>query len=170
MTAAEDQLALYVPFGGRKLSRSELFRLLRRIYGPGIPWFLGSAYEGHAWNDAELILHELAHMTQFDFGKRIPVGGMEPTWQMMFDQTEAMAEDDADDHEVHAITVELLASHALGLPLCRRTLVKAGIRNCVNLKDAKAFDARVSVAERDPAVRADADQVLALIDLVWKGH
>lgn len=162
--------ALYVPFGGRKLSRSRLFQLLRRIYGPGIPWFLGSAYEGHAWNDAELILHELAHMTQFDFGKRIPVGDMEPTWQMMFDAVQGKPTDEADYHEVHAITVELLTSHTLGLPLCRRTLVKAGIRNCVNLKDAKAFDARVSVAERDPAVRADADQVLALIDLVAAGR
>jgi hypothetical protein len=168
--AAADLPALYVPFGGRKLSRSKLLQLLRRIYGPGIPWFLGSAYEGHAWNDAELILHELAHMTQFDFGKRIPVGAMEPTWQMMFDAVEGKPKDKADDHEVHAITVELLTSHALGLPLCRRSLVRTGARNCVTLKDAKAFDARVSMAERDPAVRADADQVLALIDLVAGGH
>jgi hypothetical protein len=110
---------LYKPFRDvhAKPTRRELINLLRRIYGPGIPWFMGSAYEGHALNDAELILHELAHMTQFDFGKRIPVGAMEPTWKMIFDRTEAMAEDDADDHEVHAITVELLTSEALGLPL-----------------------------------------------------
>ncbi len=169
MTPA-DLPTLYVPFGGRKLSRSRLLQLLRRIYGPGIPWFMGSAYEGHAFNDAELILHELAHMTQFNFGKRIPVGAMEPTWKMIFDRTEAMAEDDADDHEVHAITVELLTSEALGLPLSRRLLISAGIRNCANLKDAGAFDARVAASERDPAVRADADQVLALIDLVAAGH
>jgi hypothetical protein len=162
---------LYEPFQSSrgKPGRVQLVRLLRRLYGPGIPTYPGSPYAGTALNDAELVLHELAHMTQFDFEGRVPVGDMEPTWQVMFDATDEMAEEDADQHEVEAVAIVLLASGALGLPLARIPLVKAGARNTAQLRsEPTKFDALVSEAEGAPAVRSAADQVVALIDLTWE--
>lgn len=162
---------LYEPFQSsrRKPGRAQLIRLLRRLYGPGIPTYPGSPYEGTALNDAELVLHELAHMTQFDFEGRVPVGDMEPTWKIMFDATDEMAKEDADQHEVEAVAIVLLTSGALSLPLARIPLVKAGARNTAQLRgEPTKFDALVSEAEGAPAVRSAADQVLALIDLTWE--
>lgn len=161
---------LYRPFqtSPRKPTRADLIQLLRRLYGPGIPTYPGSPYEGEKINDAELVLHELAHMTQFAFEAPVPVGDMEPTWKTMKDGLDEMSDEDADSHEVNAITIVLLVSRVLKLPLARDLLIDAGARNSLLLhNNTRKFAALVTEAEANPTVRALADQVLALIDMQW---
>jgi hypothetical protein len=107
-------------------------------------------------------------MTQFDFDERPLIGGMVPTWDVMKVALDEMADEDADLHEVRAITIVLLVSRVLKLPLARDLLIKAGSRNSavLYLQPGK-FEALVTKAERDPTVRFGADQVLALIDIQW---
>src|SRR5688572_12607568 len=100
---------LWRPFSGaaRKPTRRELVRLLRRIYGADSPEYLGSPYEGDPLDAAEIILRELAHLTQIPSELPLEVGNLEPTWDRIHDHIRQLGVADADGHEIRAIAIEL---------------------------------------------------------------
>jgi len=91
---------LYRPFRGvKRPPRRQLIALLRELYGSDIPTYPGSPYSGTPLNHAEIVLHELAHMTQFGLEPSLYVGRMKCTWDMMLDGIRALPKLEADWHD-----------------------------------------------------------------------
>ena len=155
----------------RRPTLSEVVALLRRLYGPQVPYFPSSPYVDTRWDPAELILHELAHATQLDREVLIRRGGMGPSWERM---NARLFEDDrralADRHEVRTIAIEIGVARRLRLPFDPARLLSSGGKNCRCwdlAKDYKRFGRNVARASRTPAVWFGIQYVLDLLDAEW---
>lgn len=155
---------------GRKPTRPELTRLLCWVYGSPVPQYAGSPYQETKLDPVEIVLHELAHMTQIPGLFPPELGNMAPTWDVMMDHlNKRVPKEVADEQEIRTIAIVLGAARSLRLPLSRYRLVASGARNSHLLhSDVKTFDARVAQAEADRAVRCDVQRVLDLLDEVWQ--
>lgn len=152
----------------REPTRSELLELLRRLYGPGIPRHKGSPYAGSPLDDAELVLHELAHATQIPGELPMRPGRMRPSWLSMTQDLKSIPRWLADRHEIRAVAITLGASRRLRLPLEWGCLVEAGAHNSYKAyKHMLRFERCVERAERTLAVRRGVQQVLEIVDQAW---
>lgn len=165
------------PFGGspRAPTRAELRALVCRVYGPRLPSYFGSPFEGTRNDAFELVMHELAHFAQLPAVKFVPGRG-ERASDVAFDLLVKKGNVLADRHEVRAIAVTLMVARALRLPLERRSLVVSGARNSqllngfgprprINREDD--FERLVALATRTPAVRRATQTILDLLDREW---
>jgi len=106
----------------RRRSLRGKVRVFRKIWGPGIEemQFEGAPYADQAVNDAELVLHELAHQTLLPPNYTFSPGRMEKndaffTVQKYIVNLKSPFLQDL--HEIKAIAIELVVSNKIGLGL-----------------------------------------------------
>lgn len=142
--------------------------LLKTVYGPEIPEYVGSAYAETRYDHAELVLHELSHAVQIQ-GLEIVPGKMSPGWDIADRYIKRLSKGLADRHEIRAIATTIRVAKSLRLPFERHRLIYAGTLNSMAFKwNDIRFDRAVALAERTPAVRRGTQQILDLLDRAWR--
>lgn len=139
---------------------------LKRIYGSDdIPYYVGSAYEGEGdIDDAELIIHELCHMTKVTHLAPYPLYNMEGSARMLGIHLRVLTKKQQDKHEIHAIATELLVAKRLEIPLCKKRLIAAGMQNSqLYTKRKTQFQSAVNRYSRQPDIIQSAKAVVRLI-------
>jgi hypothetical protein len=151
----------------RHPSRAELVTLVTGVYGPGIPKYFGSPYEGTRYNTAELALHELSHAVQIPAVPIVP-GQMSASLDEMSAFLGDLPAADADLNEARAIAITFHTAISIGLPLYRAPLIAAGARNTkLYCMEQVKFDRLVASEEDGRVVRLGTQQIVDLLECVW---
>lgn len=157
----------------RVTKTQQTVELLRKIYGDKwVPRFVGSPHEGEKIDDAELVLHELAHQALLPIGYRFNLGNMRTGNKVVGDYIETLDRWRQDMHEIYAIAVELNVAQSLGLRLSNYRIIEISrLKNSqlFSLGDyGRMYKRLVQRARRTLKVQRAADTVLALINGVRK--
>lgn len=149
----------------RKVIRdTELFR---EIWGKGVPGlrFLGSPHEDDPMNDAELVLHELAHQTLMPVGVIFSPGAMNHSIRWISGYLNKLPRYRQDLHELKAVAIEILVGKRMGLCLNRRALVRGARRNSelFQKKSVKVVDRLIRRAQRLPHIQYRADTIMEFV-------
>jgi hypothetical protein len=167
-----EQIDLPLSKDERRISRT--VELFRKIWGrdhEGLR-FLGSPHEGDYRNDAELILHELAHQAIIPSTTHFAVGYLRDAWEEVAEYISMRPVWEQDMHEIYAIAVELGVGQRLRMRLHRHHIVKNSMRNLqmdglkrCNPKIYRRFIRRASKLER---VQFAVDMIVGLVEKARK--
>jgi hypothetical protein len=153
--------------------KERLVELFRKMYGyQYIPRYDGSPYDEHPLDDAELVLHELAHQTLMPDGLCFAPGYMRDAVEVVGYHIEALANWQRDLNEIKALAIEFVVSKRLGLGLDQYIIARNSVKNteCFGSEsDFGRFVLAIRQAKRTLGVQCRADTIIEGLNLFEKG-
>jgi hypothetical protein len=159
----------------------ETIRVLKTLWGNDatIPSYKGSPHEETYLDEAELILHELAHQVLIPFICLTPRWVGDTWYAAVGARIETCSHRMADFHEMRAVAIELVAAQKLGLRLVHYVIIENSANNTRFFASAsgnkvgdawRLFTYRKIIArlKRAPYIRRKADTIVALVERVRK--
>lgn len=152
----------------RAQRREQLTEILRKLYGyQYIPHYAGSPHEGEELDDAELVLHELAHQTLMPEEFIFAPGNMRHAVEEVGNYIETLPGWMQDLNEIKTVAIEIIASRRLGLGINPFNLVENAAKNTSKYRDRESFGSfvlAVDRAKRTFGVQFRADSIVEMVN------
>ena len=155
--------------------KERVVELLRKMYGyQYIPHYIGSPYEKHPLDDAELVLHELAHQSLMPASSDyvFAPGYMKDAMDVVGNYIHGLPLWKQDLNEIRALAIEFDVSKRLGLGLDQHIIALNAAINTWHFKKESDFGRLVLAIRRAKGtftVQFHADTIVESLNLLEEG-
>ena len=150
----------------------EKIELFRKFYGyQHIPHYDGSPHQHDQVDDAELVLHEVAHQALCPDDYHFESGHMRDATEIVGYYIEQLSNWQQDLNEIRALAIEFIVNRRMGLGLDRIRIIENAAKNtsCYRAdKDLARFDRAIRMAERTFKVQFHADTIIEWLEVLRK--
>jgi len=143
-------------------------QVLMCIYGPAVPRSVDAPHNDTPLEQAEAILHELAHQTLLPKEYTFTPGKMASAHTIVHGYLHSLPFAEQDEHEIRAMAIELLVTRRLRMKVKRKELLKYSQENTEihqpPLCTPKEYGDLVRKSQSSSKVQFHADTIMCLIE------